>query len=60
MADLTLTDANMQGAGIIVGGQEDGNLENCTAGGTITALTAATASGDWQAVFHCSEYAKKL
>lgn len=37
VADLTLTDANMQGAGIIVGGQEDGNLENCTASGPITA-----------------------
>ncbi|KAI4451246.1 hypothetical protein C823_005795 [Eubacterium plexicaudatum ASF492] len=58
VADLTLTDANMQGAGIIVGGQEDGNLENCTAGGTITAPDGCYSIGGLAGCFHCSEYAK--
>lgn len=58
VADLTLTDANMQGAGIIVGGQEDGNLENCTASGTITAPDGCYSIGGLAGCFHCSEYAK--
>ena len=58
VADLTLTDANMQGAGIIVGGQEDGNLENCTAGGTITTPDGCYSIGGLAGCFHCSEYAK--
>ena len=58
VADLTLTDANMQGAGIIVGGQEDGNLENCTAGGTITAPDGCYCIGGLAGCFHCIEYAK--
>ena len=58
MADITLTYANMQGAGIIVGGQEDGNLENCTAGGTITTPDGCYSIGGLAGCFHCSEYAK--
>lgn len=58
VADITLTYANMQGAGIIVGGQEDGNLENCTAGGSITAPDGRYSIGGLAGCFHCSEYAK--
>jgi len=58
VADLTLTKANMQGAGIIVGGQEDGNLENCTASGSITAPDGCYSIGGLAGCFHCSEYAK--
>ncbi len=58
VADLTLTDANMQGAGIIVGGQEDGNLENCTADGSITVPDGCYSIGGLAGCFHCSEYAK--
>ncbi len=58
VADLTLTDANMQGAGIIVGGQEDGNLENCMASGTIATPDGCYSIGGLAGCFHCSEYAK--
>ncbi len=58
VADLSLTDDNMQGAGIIVGGQEDGNLENCTAGGSITAPDGCYSIGGLAGCIHCSEYAK--
>lgn len=57
-ADVSLTDANMQGAGIIVGGQEDGNLENCTASGSVTAPDGCYSIGGLAGCFHCSEYAK--
>lgn len=58
VADVSLTDANMQGAGVIVGGQEDGNLENCTAGGSVTAPDGCYSIGGLAGCFHCSEYAK--
>ena len=58
VADVSLTDANMQGAGIIVGGQEDGNLEYCTASGSVTAPDGCYSIGGLAGCFHCSEYAK--
>lgn len=36
-ANITIDGDGAQGAGIIVGGQEDGNFQNCTASGNVTA-----------------------
>lgn len=58
VADIKLADANRQGAGIIVGGQEDGNLENCKASGNITAPDGCYSIGGLAGCFHCSDYAK--
>lgn len=57
-ADVTLTEGYMQGAGIIVGGQEDGNLENCRAEGSVTAGDGCYSIGGLAGCFHNSAYAK--
>lgn len=57
-ADVALTEENMQGAGIIVGGQEDGNLENCRAEGSVTAGDGCYSIGGLAGCFHNSAYAK--
>lgn len=58
VADVTLTEEGMQGAGIIVGGQEDGNLENCRAEGSVTAGDGCYSIGGLAGCFHNSAYAK--
>lgn len=58
MADVALTEAQMQGVGIIVGGQEDGNLENCRAEGSITAGDGCYSIGGLAGCFHNSAYAR--
>lgn len=57
-ADVALTEENMQGAGIIVGGQEVGNLENCRAEGSVTAGNGCYSVGGLAGCFHNSGYAK--
>lgn len=57
-ADVALVEDNMQGLGIIVGGQEDGNLENCTADGSVTAKDGCYSIGGLAGCFHNSAYAK--
>ena len=58
-ADVALREDGMQGLGIIVGGQEDGNLENCTADGSVTAKDGCYSIGGLAGCFHNSAYAKK-
>ncbi len=57
-ADVALTEEYMQGVGIIVGGQEDGNLENCRAEGSVTAGEGCYSIGGLAGCFHNSAYAK--
>lgn len=57
-ANVTLTQAEKQGAGVIVGGQEDGNLENCIAHGTVTAPDGCYSIGGLAGCFHNSQYAR--
>ena len=57
-ADVALVEEDMQGLGIIVGGQEDGNLENCTANGSVTAKDGCYSIGGLAGCFHNSAYAK--
>ena len=57
-ASVTLTEDNAQGAGIIVGGQEDASLENCTASGKIKTGDGCFSVGGVAGCFHNSEYAK--
>lgn len=57
-ADVALMAENMQGIGIIVGGQEDGNLENCRAEGSVTAGDGCYSIGGLAGCFHNSAYAK--
>ena len=58
IADVALAEDYTQGAGIIVGGQEDGNLENCKAEGSVTAGDGCYSIGGLAGCFHKSEYAK--
>lgn len=59
-ADVTLNGDNAQGVGIIVGGAEGSNLENCKAqNGTVTATGKASLSiGGMAGCAHESEYVK--
>lgn len=57
-ANVDLSEDHTQGAGIIVGGQEDGNLENCTAEGSVTAGDGCYSIGGLAGCFHNSEYAR--
>lgn len=58
-AQITLVGEDAQGAGIIVGGAEDCNIENCTASGSVTATDSGAYSvGGLAGCFHVSEFAK--
>lgn len=57
VADVTLRAADAQGAGIIVGGEEDGNVENCTAAGSVTAADGCFSIGGLAGCFQTSAYA---
>lgn len=57
-ANVALSEDHMQGAGIIVGGQEDGNLENCTAEGSVKAGDGCYSIGGLAGCFHNSGYAR--
>lgn len=57
-ADIVLSGENTQGAGIVVGGEEDGSVEGCTATGTVTAGDGAFSVGGLAGCFHNSAYAK--
>lgn len=57
-ANVALSEDHMQGAGIIVGGQEDGNLENCMAEGNVMAGNGCYSIGGLAGCFHNSEYAR--
>ena len=57
-ANIVLTEAGKQGAGIIVGGEEDGNVENCTASGSVKAGDGCYSIGGLAGCFQNSAYAK--
>lgn len=56
-ADITLLDGGSY-AGILVGGLEEGNVENCSASGSVTAEGAGSSVGGLSGCFEGSAYAK--
>lgn len=57
-ADIVLTTADKQGAGIIVGGEEDGNVSDCSASGSVKAGDGCYSVGGLAGCFQNSAYAK--
>ena len=57
-ATVNLTNENAQGAGIIVGGLEDGSISNCSVSGKVTAKDGCYSIGGLAGCFHNSKYAK--
>ena len=57
-AEVTLRASGAQGAGVIVGGEEDGYVENCTASGSVTAAEGCFSIGGLAGCFHNSTYAR--
>ena len=59
VADITMTAENAQGAGILIGGEEGGSVENCTVtGGSVTTPAGSYSVGALVGCFHESAYAK--
>lgn len=57
-AEVVLSAEDAQAAGIVVGGLEDGNVENCYASGSVTAGNGCFSVGGLAGCFHNSAYAK--
>lgn len=58
VANVNIVSDNSQGAGIIVGGLEDGNISNCSVSGKVTAKDGCYSIGGVAGCFHNSKYAK--